>query len=51
MKQIPAFCKINNAMLSEKLAIIIKPLATPFSTSMELIVLPVIGIMKIINPK
>ena len=29
----------------------IKPLATPFRTSIELIVFPVIGIIKIINPR
>src|SRR4030066_2328788 len=36
---------MNKQIVSEKLAIVIKPLATPFNTSIELIVLPVTGII------
>ena len=42
---------INKQIDNEKLAITIKPLATPLSTSIELIVFPVIGIIKTINPR
>ena len=37
---------MNRHIDNAKLAIVINPLATPFKTSIELIVLPIIGIMK-----
>ena len=42
---------MNKQMDRVKLAITINPLATPFRTSMEFIVFPVIGIIKTINPR
>ena len=42
---------MNSDIVNAKLAIVINPLATPFRTSIEFIVLPVIGIMKIIKTR
>ena len=43
------YAKSKRQTDNAKLAIIIKPLATPFNTSIELIVLPIIGIMNTTN--
>ena len=40
---------MNSDIDNAKLAIVVNPLATPFSTSIELIVFPIIGIMKTTN--
>ena len=42
---------MKRTMVNEKLAIEVNPLATPFRTSIELIVLPITGIMNTISPR
>ena len=40
---------MNKQIDNAKLAIVVNPLATPFRTSIEFIVFPIIGIMKTIS--
>ena len=40
---------MNKHIDNAKLAIVVNPLATPFSTSIEFIVFPMIGIMNTTN--